>query len=59
MKLTDGNDDIFLVSRKGQAIRFKESLARPMGRATAGVIGMRLAEDDEVIAVVSPPRARR
>jgi DNA gyrase subunit A len=42
---------VFLVSRKGQAIRFKESLARPMGRATAGVIGMRLAEDDEVIAL--------
>ena len=40
---------MFLVSRKGQAIRFKESLARPMGRATAGVIGMRLADDDEVI----------
>ena len=34
VKLTDGKDDVFLVSRKGQAIRFKESLARPMGRAT-------------------------
>ena len=51
VKLTDGKDDVFLVSRKGQTIRFKESLARPMGRATAGVIGMRLAEDDEVIAL--------
>jgi DNA gyrase subunit A len=49
--LTDGKDDVFLVSRKGQAIRFKESLVRPMGRQTAGVIGMRLAEDDEVIAL--------
>ena len=49
MKLTNGKDDVFLVSRKGQTIRFKESLARPMGRATAGVIGMRLADDDEVI----------
>ena len=49
--LTDGKDDVFLVSRKGQAIRFKESLARPMGRQTAGVIGMRLAADDEVIAL--------
>ena len=47
--LTDGKDDVLLVSRKGQAIRFKESLVRPMGRQTAGVIGMRLAEDDEVI----------
>ena len=49
VKLTNGKDDVFLVSRKGQTIRFKEGLARPMGRATAGVIGMRLAEDDEVI----------
>jgi DNA gyrase subunit A len=47
--LTDGKDDVLLVSRKGQAIRFKESLVRPMGRQTAGVIGMRLGEDDEVI----------
>jgi DNA gyrase subunit A len=51
VRLTDGKDDVFLVSRKGQTIRFRESLARPMGRQTAGVIGMRLAEDDEVIAL--------
>ena len=51
VKLTDGKDEVFLVSRKGQAIRFKETLVRPMGRAAAGVIGMRLAEDDEVISL--------
>jgi DNA gyrase subunit A len=51
VRLTDGRDDVFLVSRKGQTIRFKESLVRPMGRQTAGVIGMRLADDDEVIAL--------
>jgi DNA gyrase subunit A len=51
VKLTAGKDDVFFVSRKGQAIRFRESLVRPMGRATAGVIGMRLAEDDEVISL--------
>jgi DNA gyrase subunit A len=51
VKLTAGTDDVFLVSRKGQTIRFKESLARAMGRATGGVIGMRLAEGDEVIAL--------
>ena len=51
VKLTDGKDDVFLVSRRGQAIRFKESLVRPMGRSTAGVIGMRLAEDDDVISL--------
>ena len=51
VKFTDGTDEVILVSRKGQAIRFKESLARPMGRATGGVIGMRLGEDDRVLAV--------
>ena len=51
VRLTDGKDDVFLISRRGQAIRFKESLVRPMGRATAGVIGMRLAEGDEVISL--------
>ncbi|MDQ3991457.1 MAG: DNA gyrase subunit A, partial [Actinomycetota bacterium] len=49
--LTDGGDDILLVSRGGLAIRFREELARPMGRATGGVIGMRLADGDEVIAM--------
>ncbi len=49
VRLTDGRDEVLLVSRKGQAIRFKESLVRPMGRQAAGVIGMRLADDDEVI----------
>jgi DNA gyrase subunit A len=49
--LTDGTDEVILVSRKGQAIRFREALVRPMGRQTGGVIGMRLAEDDEVIAL--------
>jgi DNA gyrase subunit A len=47
---SSGSDDIMLVSRKGQAIRFKESQARPMGRATSGVKGMGLRKDDEVIS---------
>jgi DNA gyrase subunit A len=51
VRLTDGKDDVFLVSRRGQAIRFREALVRPMGRATAGVIGMRLGEGDEVLAL--------
>jgi DNA gyrase subunit A len=51
VRLTDGKDDVFLISRRGQAIRFKETAARPMGRQTGGVIGMRLAEDDEVITL--------
>jgi DNA gyrase subunit A len=45
-----GEDDILMVSRQGQAIRFPESAARPMGRATEGVRGMSLREGDEVIA---------
>jgi DNA gyrase subunit A len=46
---SSGEDDILMVSRKGQAIRFNEKLARPMGRATSGVTGMRLRSGDEVI----------
>ena len=45
-----GNDDVLMVSRKGQAIRFSEKDARPMGRDTAGVKGMRLRAGDEVIS---------
>ncbi|MFL5949393.1 MAG: DNA gyrase subunit A, partial [Gaiellaceae bacterium] len=45
-----GGDDIILVSRKGQAIRFRENQVRPMGRATSGVKGMGLRKGDEVIA---------
>ncbi len=51
VKFTEGQDEVMLVSRNGQAIRFKEALARPMGRGTGGVIGMRLAEDDRVLSV--------
>jgi DNA gyrase subunit A len=48
---SSGDDDILMVSRKGQAIRFHEKNARPMGRATGGVQGMRLRKGDEVIGV--------
>jgi DNA gyrase subunit A len=51
VKLTNGRDDIILISRGGKAIRFAESQARPMGRQATGVIGMRLAPKDEVIAM--------
>jgi DNA gyrase subunit A len=46
-----GDDDILMVSRSGQAVRFHEREARPMGRATSGVQGMRLRSDDEVIEI--------
>jgi DNA gyrase subunit A len=45
-----GGDDVLMVSRSGQAIRFNEEDARPMGRDTAGVVGMRLRKGDEVIS---------
>jgi DNA gyrase subunit A len=47
---SNGEDDIILVSRKGQAIRFHESNVRSMGRATSGVKGMGLRKGDEVIS---------
>ncbi len=50
--LTDGNDDLMLVTKLGQCIRFPETDARDMGRAAAGVKGIELAEGDEVIGVV-------
>ena len=46
-----GDNDILMVSRKGQAIRFHESAVRPMGRSTEGVRGMSLREGDEVIEI--------
>jgi DNA gyrase subunit A len=50
--LSSGTDDVLLVSRKGQAVRFAENTARPMGRVTGGVKGMRLRTGDEVIAAM-------
>ena len=50
--LTDGKGDLMLISRGGLAARFSQAAARPMGRATAGVIGMRLRDGDEVLAMV-------
>ena len=48
---TSGKDDILLITRNGQAIRFSEEDCRPMGRATQGVIGRRLQKGDEVLAM--------
>ncbi len=43
VRLTSGEDDILLVSKSGQAVRFAENAARPMGRDTSGVKGMNVA----------------
>ena len=48
---SSGDDDVLMVSRLGQAIRFSEQDVRAMGRDASGVQGMRLRGDDEVIAV--------
>jgi DNA gyrase subunit A len=50
--LSSGENDLMLISRRGQAIRFHEKEARPMGRATGGVRGMSLRSGDEVIAAM-------
>ena len=46
-----GNDDTFLVTKKGISIRFKEKTLRPMGRAAAGVRGIKLKKGDELIGM--------
>ncbi len=51
VRLSDGNDDILMVSRMGQAVRFSEKDVRPMGRPASGVAGMKLRPNDEVIEV--------
>jgi DNA gyrase subunit A len=48
---TTGGDDIFMLSRSGQTIRFSEDEVRPMGRAAAGVRGMKLKTGDAVVSV--------
>jgi DNA gyrase subunit A len=48
---SSGDDDILMVSKLGQAIRFNEKEARAMGRDASGVQGMRLRGDDEVISL--------
>jgi len=49
--ITDGTAEILLVASSGKSIRFKESDVRPMGRGAAGVRGIKLPPDHEVIAL--------
>ena len=53
VRLTDGEDDVVLVTSKGMCITFNEKDVRPMGRVSQGVIGIRIAEDDFVIGMES------
>ncbi len=52
VRLTNGNTEILLANRLGNAIRFHESKVRPMGRKTTGVKGMTLDDDDEIIGMI-------
>ena len=49
--LSDGQNDIIVATRKGQAARFRETEVRPLGRGTQGVTAVRLRGDDEVIGM--------
>lgn len=51
VQLTDGNQDVLMVTQKGQSIRFNETEVRAMGRATQGVKGIKLVGDDKVIGM--------
>jgi DNA gyrase subunit A len=56
VRRTSGDDDILIVSRKGQAVRFHESDARPMGRDTTGVRGMNVEQPDNEVLVMDVAR---
>jgi len=51
VRLTDGEDNVVLVTRQGLCITFEEKDVRPIGRTGQGVIGMKLNEEDEIIGM--------
>lgn len=53
VRLTDGQDNVVLVTHEGMCITFDEKDVRPIGRVSQGVIGIRLEEGDEVIGMES------
>lgn len=53
VRATSGDTDLVMVTRNAQAIRFAETDARPMGRDTRGVRGVKLREGDEVVSAAS------
>ncbi len=54
VSITNGENDIMLVSSAGKTIRFKETDVRPMGRTAAGVRGIKLANDAKVVSLIVP-----
>ena len=53
VRLTDGEDNVVLVTRNGLCITFDEKDVRPIGRTSQGVLGIRVESDDEVIGMES------
>ena len=53
VRLTDGQDNVVLVTKKGMSITFSEKDVRPIGRVAQGVMGIRLDKDDAVIGMES------
>ena len=51
VKITDENTEIFLVTKQGMCIRFRETDVRATGRNSMGVIGMNLSDDDEIVGM--------
>lgn len=51
-KITNGSDDIFLITKNGLCMRFNEEKLRDMGRGAAGVKGIRVSENDELISML-------
>ena len=51
VKSTDASSEIFLVTKKGMCICFKETDVRATGRSSMGVIGMNLSKDDEIVGM--------
>lgn len=49
---SNGNEEVVMVTKNGQAIKFSEKDCRPMGRATQGVRGMKLSKGDQVLAMM-------
>jgi DNA gyrase subunit A len=57
--LSGGQDEVVLISRRGQALRTHEEHVRPMGRSTRGVTGMRLGSDDELTGLLRVDQPER
>ena len=51
--LTNGNHEIMIAARNGRCVRFQEEEARPLGRGAAGVRGISIEDDDEVVGMLS------